>query len=232
MGYLIALGAFFAIYLFIYLRMDTMKNIKLFNFLFFLFVYIPYLWLVVIVYLDVGFDDWNFRNTLPTANVSPFMFSIAPFALIFPKRINKYLRMLIALLCVGMFFSSVVSCIYYYSINYKFHPHFLLDFTAHFALSLWGIYLVKTRQVELNRKDCLIGGGIIVAVATIMLTLNVIFDTAFFGLSLNGKHSIYNNVIVENSYLSALLYYFGLIFVLFLGFVLHNTAHNNRKKIS
>ena len=34
-----------------------------------------------------------------------------------------------------------------------------------------------------------------------------------------GKHSIYNNVLVNNSYLSALIYYAGLIGILFLGYL-------------
>ena len=51
-----------------------------------------------------------------------------------------------------------------------------------------------------------------------MMILNVVFDTAFFGLSLNGKHNIYNNVLVLNSYLSAFLYFFGLCGVLLMGF--------------
>jgi hypothetical protein len=51
-----------------------------------------------------------------------------------------------------------------------------------------------------------------------MMILNVIFDTAFFGLSLNGKHNIYNKVLVDNSYLSALLYYIGLLAVLVMGY--------------
>ena len=48
--------------------------------------------------------------------------------------------------------------------------------------------------------------------------LYVIFDNAFFGLSLFGKHNIYNMVIVDNSYLSALLYFIGLIGVTLLGY--------------
>ena len=52
-----------------------------------------------------------------------------------------------------------------------------------------------------------------------MMIVNVIFDTAFFGLSLNGKHNIYNFVLTNNAYLSAALYFFGLICVLGLGYL-------------
>ena len=53
-----------------------------------------------------------------------------------------------------------------------------------------------------------------------MLLLNVAFDTAFFGLSLNGKHNIYNMVLVSNSYLSACIYFLGVGVVLLLGVAL------------
>ena len=51
-----------------------------------------------------------------------------------------------------------------------------------------------------------------------MLILNTVFDKAFFGLSLNGKHNIYNMVLTDSSLLSAVIYFLGLLLVLFLGF--------------
>ena len=72
--------------------------------------------------------------------------------------------------------------------------------------------------MELKVKQSLISGSLIVGVAVIMMILSVIFDTAFFGLSLNGKHNIYNMQIVSNSYLSALIYFSGLVFALCLGY--------------
>jgi hypothetical protein len=131
-----------------------------------------------------------------------------------------------------MFFATVFGCIGNAARCYKFHIHFMLDYFSHFALSAFGIYLVRTKQVKLNVKSSIISGSIIFSVATIMLVLNIIFDTAFFGLSLNGKHNIYNMVLVNNSYLSALIYYSGLALVLSLGFVLCKTLNKDRFQIS
>jgi hypothetical protein len=178
------------------------------------------------VYSEVGFYDWNFQNTLPVANVSPFMFSITPLVLVLSGRAKKLLLLLISLLSVGMFLSTVFSMTYNAVIDYKFHWHFMLDFVAHFALSLFGIYIVRSGQVDFTLKNCLKSGSLILGSATLMLVLNIIFDTSFFGLNLNGKHNIYNNVIVEDSYLSALLYYCGLIFVLLLGSILCRKCKN------
>lgn len=219
MLYFICIPIFVLLYIGALFLLRLFKNTTITNLVFCLCIVIPYICLVVIVYNSVGPKDWNFLNTLPTANVSPFMFAVCPIYLILPKKAKPYFFLLIALLSVGMFISPLTSLIYNGSINYKFHPHFVLDYFSHFMISLWGVYLVQTHQCEATTKKSLISGSIIVGVAIIMLILNVIFDKAFFGLSLNGKHSIYNNVLVDNSYLSALIYFSGLIVVLILGFL-------------
>lgn len=216
--YLVSIGVFtclsvLMIYLFKYFKKKPLTNII------FVSIITPcYIALVVRIYFSVGFNDWNFTNALPIANVSPFMFFILPLFFALPKVPRKYFGILIALLCVGMFISPTASCIRYFSINYKFHAHFLLDLVSHYGLFLWGIYLVHSKQVELNVRDSLIGGSIIVAVALTMLIINAIFRTGYFGLHLYGKHNIYNVVLVDNSFLSALIYFTGLISALILGF--------------
>ena len=229
MLYLVTLFILLSIYIIVIIFMKKMKNTNLFNLLFCLVALISYLSLVLIVYLDVGFYNWNFQNTLPTANISPFMFSTIPIYFILPKKIKKYYLGLISLLSLGMLVAAMLGCIYNFSINYLFHPHFLLDYLAHISLSLWGIYIVKTKQIELKIKDSLISGSIIVVVAFIMMLTNLIFDTSFFGLSLTGKHNIYNNILVDNSYLSALIYFSGVAVVLFLGFVFQKFIIRHKK---
>ena len=218
MGSIVAAGCFVAFYIFWVKNMGRIRCHRLVNMIASLSVYLMYLSLMYVVYSDIGFYDWNFQNTLPVANVSPFMFSIMPLTWILPKVAKKYLYLLISLLSVGMLFSAISSSLYNAVIGYKFHWHFMLDYLAHLILSAWGIYLVKSGQVRLDRRDCFISGSLIVGVAALMMILNVIFDTSFFGLSLNGKHNIYNNVIVDNSALSALIYFVGLVVVLLLGY--------------
>lgn len=217
MGYIVAAGCFVAFYILWVKNMGRIGCHRLVNMIASLSVYVMYLSLVYVVYSDVGFYDWNFQNTLPMANVSPFMFSVMPLTWILPKGARKYLYLLISLLSVGMLFSAISSSLYNAIIGYKFHWHFMLDYVAHLILSAWGIYLVKSGQVTLCKRDCLISGSLIVGVAFVMMMLNVMLDTAFFGLSLSGKHNIYNNVIVDSSALSALIYFVGLVVVLLLG---------------
>ena len=217
--YILSMIFLLAFYICVVINMKRMKNKTLWNYIFSIAVALCYLYVVARVYGSVGFNDWNFQNTLPVANVSPFMFTLVCFIHLIPLKVRKHLYLLISLLSLGMLLSSVLGCIYNAYINYKFHLHFLSDYFAHVFLSLWGVYLIKSCQVELNKKNFIVSSGIIVGVAFTMLTLNVIFDTAFFGLSLNGKHNIYNNVLTENSYLSAVLYFLGLVCVLGIGYL-------------
>lgn len=228
MGYIISLFVLIAIYILIVYLMKYMKNIKLYNLIFAGVITISYIVFICIIYFNAGPQDWNFLNALPTANISPFMFFITPFTLLLPKKIQRYFFLLISLLFVGMFLSTLFNCIYNALIDYKLHFHFLLDYINHFTLSLWGVYLIKSGQVKLIKKDCLKSSSLMIGVVTFMLIINVVFDKAFFGLSLNGKHNIYNIVLVSNSYLSALIYYVGVLIVLFLGFVFQKLLNRTK----
>ena len=61
-------------------------------------IFVPYVYCVIAMYLDVGAHDWNFTNTLPTANVSPFTYCLAVISLFLPKKLQPYLFNLFALL--------------------------------------------------------------------------------------------------------------------------------------
>ncbi|MBO5713164.1 MAG: hypothetical protein J6R88_03090, partial [Clostridia bacterium] len=217
MFYLIFLILALSIYIIGVFFLKTPPNIKLVNAVCVISTFILYLALVVYVYFDAGIDDWNFKNVLPTANVSPFIFCLAPLVLIMPSKLKPLFKTLISLLSVGMLLSAVFGCIFNAYRNYAFHIHFLFDYVAHLIISFWGVYLVKSKQVKLNLKSILFGGAIIVTVALIMLFINLVFDTAFFGLNLNGKHNIYNVVLTSSSILNAILYFIGLTAVLWLG---------------
>lgn len=217
--YLITIFVLLAIFVICLIFMRFFTNKLLTNIIFCSITIICYLFVVLIAYIKNGPYDWNFTNTLPAANVSPFMFFTCPLFFALPIKIRKYHATLISLLVVGMILSPILSCIYNFSISYKYHPSFLLDYISHISLALWGTYLYQSKQCELKIKESLIGGSIIVVVALIMMILNVIFDQSFFGLSLNGKHTIYNMRLVDNSYLSALIYFSGLVGVLVIGYL-------------
>lgn len=216
--YILALILMCALFVIGVYLMKYIRRIWLADFIFSAVIYISYICMSIYIYkTDTDPGRWNFLNTLPVANVSPFMFSIIPIILILPKKLKKHFHLLISLLSVGMFLSTVLGCIGNAARNYNFHFHFMLDYLSHFALSAYGIFLIRSKQVKLSFKNFVISSSILFGVATTMLILNVIFDTSFFGLSLNGNHNIYNMVLVDNSYLSALIYYLGMAVVLLSG---------------
>ena len=217
--YAVFLALFVAIYVIVLFLMKRFKNQTITNLVFVLIIDICYLTVVIVALIKNGPNDWNFQNTLPTANISPFMFTVAPLFFVFPKTVKKYFALLISLLAVGMILSPSISCIHWLIVGYKFHVSFLFDYIAHFAMSLWGVYLIQSKQIDLKIKDSLISGSIIFAVAFTMIIINLIFDTSFFGLSLRGKHNIYNQVLVDNSYLSALIYFTALALLLVCGYL-------------
>jgi hypothetical protein len=198
--------------------MKKMKNTRFFNLLFTSLVVIFYLYCLIHIYRDVGSQDWNFTNALPTANVSPFTYCLTPFIFIFPKKIRPYFLALLALLSFGLMCAGLLTCIGNIARNYAFHLTIALDTLSHAILSFLGVYLYQSKQIELTKQISLIGGSIIVGVAALMLVLNLIFHTSFFGLSLYGNHNIYNFVLVDNGYLSALIYFVGLCCVLIIGY--------------
>ena len=101
--------------------------------------------------------------------------------------------------------------------EHALHWTIVFDIAAHAVPSLFGVYLVKTEQVDLEIQNSLKSGGLIVGVAVGMM-LNVIFHTSFFGLSLYGNHNKYNFVVCENGYLSAAIYFCGLCGIFAVGY--------------
>ena len=230
MKYLIVFAVLLAIYIAGVLLSKYLAKYKtLVNILFAIAIFTSYFYVVRYMYYDVGPNDWNFKNTLPTANVSPFMFCLTPIILVMPKTIRKYLMTLVVLLSLGMAVAGLGGALGFVARNYKFHWHITMDCFAHILLSLWGVYLLKSGQVELTPKKALRGGAIIVSVALIMLVLNLIYHKAFFGLSPYGEHNIYNIRFFENGVISIIVYFLGLGFVLCAGYFYQKVLNLKRK---
>ena len=230
MKYLIVFAVLLAIYIVgVLLSKYLAKYRNVVNILFVIAIFASYFYVVRYMYYDVGPEDWNFKNTLPTANVSPFMFCLTPIILVMPKAIRKYLMTLVVLLSLGMVVAGLGGALGFVARNYKFHWHITMDCFAHILLSLWGVYLLKSGQVELTPKKALRGGAIIVSVALIMLVLNLIYHKAFFGLSPYGEHNIYNIRFFENGVISIIVYFLGLGFVLCAGYFYQKVLNLKRK---
>ena len=217
MGYIITLIFLLVFYILGIYLIKYIKCKTVFNILFPFAVWVAYLSCVISMGIKAGVTDWNFLNTLPTANVSPFMYCLTALIWAFPKKCKTYLFGLVALLSLGMLCAGMLNCIFNVMRNYKYHWEIGLDTFIHGAISWFGVYLVKTEQVDLGLKTALVSGSIIVGVACVMLLTNLLVHTSFFGLSLYGNHNIYNMVLCENGYLSAGIYFIVLSAVLSMG---------------
>ena len=109
MLYVLTMILLIVLYVAALLNMRRLRNTALWNALFTILIFGFYLCVVTRAYLADGFYDWNFRNTLPTANVSPFMFTLVVIMHIFPKKIKRYFYLLISLLSVGMIISPMLA---------------------------------------------------------------------------------------------------------------------------
>ena len=127
------------------------------NVIFVVTICASYFYMVIYTYFDSGIHDWNFQNTLPTANVSPFMFCLSGLILFMPKRIKNNLYTLIALLSLAMLVVGLFGTLSYAEREFNFYWHVALDCTAHVLISLWGLHLVKSGQVELTPKRAICG---------------------------------------------------------------------------
>ncbi len=209
------------------------KKSKFVNSVFSMTIFLLYLFCLVSIYLDVGFYDWNFQNALPTGNMSPFMYTLVFISLVLPQNIKKYVFSLVGLLSFPMLCAGLISCIGYIIRDYTFHLTIFLDAFIHVLLSIFGVYLAKSKQIDFkNNKVLIISGGLILLVANIMIIVNLIFKTAFFGLSMYGDHYIYNLVLVESSIFNAIIYILGAVIVLFIGYFYQKILNKSDKVLS
>lgn len=218
MKYILTISILLAAYVTIILLIERIENKKVANFLFFSIVFGCYVIYVLQVLFLSGYHSIYFHGVLATANISPFMFSIIPIIHFSHGKLQKHLYILVSLLSFGMLLSPTLNAITYAIKGHPFNFYAIWDYIAHLTLSLWGIYLAKSEQIKIKVRDSIISALIIIGVALFMLLMNLIHGTAFFGLALDGNHNIYQNVIVDNSYVSAIIYFTGLDVVLIAGY--------------
>ena len=83
--------------------------------------------------------------------------------------------------------------------DYNFYWNFLLDVINHVLLSLYGVYLIKIKDIYFKRNKQISSASIIVVVAIVMLIINIVLKTSFQKdhLILNLKVSLINNHIEQ-----------------------------------
>ncbi len=165
-----------------------------------------------------GADAKWFYLIHPLGNLSPFLFTMAFFAILLPERDRVVFRTVAGIMCLAM-----IGAGYYNSLTRLFmaepwlYTCIVFDNFGHILFGLYGFYILRNRVVIYDRKTKIFSCSFVLGTALLMLILNAIFGTSFFGLNLYGNHNIYNLVLTKSSALSAVLYFIGLSGLLAIG---------------
>ena len=117
---------------------------------------------------------------------------------------------------IGIMWFPMVGASFYNTFSFLFtqgdysYTCITFDCLAHGLIGLYGFSLIYNKVITYDKKKLTYLITAIMLVPVLMLILNLIFDTVFFGLNFNGKHNIYNLVLTDNSFISAVLYFVGL----------------------
>lgn len=164
----------------------------------------------------------NLKNVTPISNISPFIFTIIALTIFLPDRINKYIYKYITIfqwvLFIAAFFVLVTVLIKQGSIYFLFT---IFDSFAHIVTAAFCYYLRKTKQVDVSFKEFGYFSLITSSLVVVVIIINLICHTTFFGLNFYGEHNIYGCVMVGDRFLSAFIYSSGLALALWSGYFLY-----------
>lgn len=186
-------------------------------------------WNRVFIIADfVAYSCWNFasyevgwlnRGWMTLGNISPLMFTLILFIPFVKDTFKDGIYSMLACLNLGMFVAMLVSPEHDYIFNFNTRATFVYTSEAvcHMLCSLFGIYLVLSKQVKANFKQWLKGTSYLLSIITFGVILNFIFRRNHFGMDPYGGASIYMIDIFEGFWPTLIAYYFGVILVMTLG---------------
>ena len=209
----VGIACFFLSLFFLCFYKDKL-NVKFFNGLFIVLDIIFFL-LWNIAAAEKG---WLADGFMTMENISPFTFTVIPLTLFMNKKSKEYAFSTIAFLHVGMFLATLISPEYVVIFNYKPEATFVYATEAmcHILTSLFGIYLILTKQVKPDFAHWIKSIVFMLGWITFGLCLNLILDTYCFNLNPN-RYGIYMLDIFGSFEATVLAYYLGVIVVLTVG---------------
>ena len=169
---------------------------------------------VLLIVTDGQYHHWDEATILdvhPLSKMSPFLFATALLAEFLPQTIKKYYHtilssLLLAMAAVGIFASLADGMMN--DMNY-FVVWMYFDAVSHLTIALFGLWLAISGQLSFERKVLVRSLGILYAFLLLLIVLNLIFKTNFFGLTTYGGHNIYG-VVIDPWILSFVAYFAGI----------------------
>ncbi len=174
---------------------------------YFLWTYAYYL----IGWLDKGFITLD--------NISPLMFTVMPLTYIVKDKVRNAAFCALAFLNAGMFVAMLFSPEFAYLFSYRDEASFVYTCEAlcHGTCSLFGIYLILTRQVRITFKNWLRSIVFMLSVISFGVFLNIVFHMSFFGMDPYNGASIYMFDLFGSFPITLCAYYLGVVAVLTIG---------------
>ena len=200
------------------------NNKKEINFYYSILIFLFYLFGVLVS----SFKEYgnNLQMVTPLSNVSPLLFTLTLISIFLPEnwrnRVYKFMCNFNIVMIVAGFISiiySLVVCPFYF----KF---LIFDEFAHITYCLFTIYLLKSGQVTISKKDFGFNCLTMALILGLVFGLNLIFNWNLFGLCLNDGYGIYGNKIFGNCHLSNLVYVCALALVMVLSYYLSKLFKN------
>lgn len=222
-----------------HVSMDMTIVLGIFTFFFFisLFMMCYYrskinvkLWNIIFIISDfVAYSCWNYASYqkgwlnggwMTLGNISPLMFTMILLTPFMNEKIRDYVFSAIAFLNVGMFFAMLISPEHDYIFNFNTEASFIYTSEAvcHMLCSLYGIYLVLTKQVKADFKHWVKSVVFTLSVITFGVALNFVYHRNHFGMDPYGNARIYMLDLFGGFWATLIAYYFGVVLVLTVGY--------------
>lgn len=184
---------------------------------------------IVFIIVDlIFFFFWNYAafqrgwlsdGFMTLENISPFIMTLIPLTLFMSERVRSYCNSAIAFLWVGMFLALLISPQHAYIFSYHIEasPIYASEAACHLIASLYGAYLIITKQVPCNAKYWRKSIICMFSVIGFGVLLNYVFHLRNFGMDPYGDYTIYMLDIFGSFEATLIGYLLGVLVVLSLG---------------
>lgn len=207
---------FYFVTLFIMCFYRNKIHVRSWNLGFFIANFIVYSCWTYAAYL---YTDWMGGGWLTLGNISPMTFTVIVLLPIMNARVREYAMSSIACLSLGMFFAMLISPEFDYIFNFNTQATFLnaSDILCHMVCSLFGIYLILSKQVKPDFNHWLKSVIFTLSIITFGVILNFIYHRNYFGMNPYGTAMIYMLDLFSGFWPTLVAYYFGVVMVLTVG---------------
>ena len=164
-------------------------------------------------------DGWLGDGWMTLGNISPLMFTIILLTPFMNEKIRDYAYSALAFLNVGMFLAMLISPEHDYIFNFNTEATFTYTTEAvcHMICSLYGIYLVLSKQVKADFKHWVKSVVFLLSIISVAVTLNFVYHRHYFGMDPYGTPKIYMLDLFGSFNATLAAYYFGVVLVLTVG---------------